>query len=174
MDRRRARNVLWVVLLATLTVVTLVSVFPSLAGFVIQEPTADDYKRATVVIREADTCRTLGTVDVRIADSFQEKYTGLSDTPSLENGTGMLFVYEEEDERTFVMRGMDYPLDIVFIGADGRINDVTSAPAPGPDEDGNQIQRSGSAKWILEVPRGWMAAHGVTEGDRVIVERRDE
>jgi uncharacterized membrane protein (UPF0127 family) len=140
-------------------------------GLVIREPTWNDYGNATVEIQDNETNRTLATVDVRLAESYEEKYTGLSDTPTLRNGTGMLFVYEEADRRTFVMREMDYPLDIVFVGADGRINAIRQAPAPGPNQDGNDIQRSGRAKWILEVPCGWMAARNVTEGDRIVIDR---
>ena len=172
MDRRRVLSGLFALTALVLAVLVLVSTFPSLMGFVIGEPPASSYGNATVTIRDAETNRSLGTVDVRLAESYEEKYTGLSNTSTLENGTGMLFVYEGAERRTFVMREMDYPLDIVFVGADRRINAIRQAPAPGPNEDGNDIQRSGQAKWILEVPHGWMAAHNATEGDRLVIDRQ--
>ncbi|PSP72883.1 DUF192 domain-containing protein [Halobacteriales archaeon QS_3_64_16] len=171
MDRRRVLSGLFALTAFALAVLVLLSTFPSLVGLVIVEPDWSEYGSATVEIRDQRTDRTLATVDVRLAESYEEKYTGLSDTRTLRNGTGMLFVYEQEERRTFVMRDMDYPLDIVFIGADGRIDEIVQAPAPGPNEDGNDIQRTGSAKWILEVPRGWMAAQNVTEGDRIVIDR---
>ena len=171
MDRRRVLSGLFALTAFALAVLVLLSTFPSLMGLVIMEPDWSDYGNATVEIRDQGTNHTLATVDVRLAESYGEKYTGLSDTGTLRNGTGMLFVYEQERSHTFVMREMDYPIDIVFIGADGRINRVTQAPAPGPNEDGNDIQRSGSAKWILEVPRGWMTAQNITEGDRIVIDR---
>jgi uncharacterized membrane protein (UPF0127 family) len=171
MDRRRVLSGLFALTAFVLAVLVLLSAFPSLMGLVIREPAWDDYGNATVTIHDGETNRTLATVDVRLAESYDEKYTGLSDTETLRNGTGMLFVYDEENSRTYVMREMNYPLDIVFVGADGRINAIREAPAPGPNEDGNDIQRSGSAKRILEVPRGWMRAQNVTEGDRIVVDR---
>lgn len=171
MERQRVLSGLFALAAVVLAVLVLVSSFPSLMGLVIREPAWTDYSDATVTIRDEETNRTLATVDARLAESYEEQYTGLSNTSTLHNGTGMLFVYEREEPRTFVMREMDYPIDIVFIGADRRINAITQAPAPGPNQDGNDIQRSGSAKWVLEVPRGWMDAQNVTEGDRITVER---
>ena len=156
-----------------LSVVALVVTSAVVAG-VVPSPmslmgTPQEYDRAEVTITN-NCSRTLGTVDVRIADTYQKKYTGLSDTPSLANGSGMLFTYEESSEHTYVMREMDYPLDIVFIGADGRINAIREAPAPGPNENGESIERTGEGKYILEVPRGWMRSHGIHAGHRVTIE----
>ena len=171
MDRRRVLSGLFALIALVLAVLVFLSTFPSLVGLVISEPSAGSYGNATVEIKDGPTNRTLGTVDVRLAESYEEKYTGLSDTPTLRNGTGMVFVYDQEAPRTYVMREMEYPLDIVFIGADKRINSIAQAPAPGPNQDGNEIIRSGSAKWVLEVPRGWTAARNVTVGDRIVIER---
>lgn len=173
MDRRRVLSGLFALTAFVLAVLVLLSSFPSLMGLVLREPDWNDYGNAEVEIKDAETGRTLATVDVRIAETYEEKYAGLSGTETLRNGTGMLFVYDREESRTYVMRDMNYPLDIVFIGADRRINAIRQAPAPGPNQDGNDIRRSGSAKWILEVPRGWMKSQNVTEGDRIVVERND-
>lgn len=171
MDRRRVLSGLFSLTALVLAVLVLLSSFPSLMGLVLREPDWNDYGNANVGIRDRETGRTLATVDVRLAETYEEKYAGLSGTETLRNGTGMLFVYEREEPRTYVMRDMNYPIDIVFIGADRRINAIEQAPAPGPNQDGNDIQRSGSAKWVLEVPRGWMKAQNVSEGDRIVVER---
>lgn len=123
------------------------------------------YDRTRVTFIDENETR-LGIVRAWIADTAEKRYTGLSDTESLPNGTGMLFTYDEETKHTFVMRRMDYPIDIVFIGSDGRITAIESAPAPQPGENGNDIRRTGQGKYILEVPRGWMASHEISVGDR--------
>jgi len=132
----------------------------------------DDYERAEVTIPN-NCSRALGTVDVQIADTRRKQIVGLSDTTSLENGSGMLFTYDESSEHNYVMREMSFPLDIVFIGADGRINAIESAPAPGPNEGGNDIRRTGRGQYVLEVSRGWMASHGIHVGHRVAIDRSD-
>ena len=171
MALQRALNIVFAVavLALVLTSAIVAGVVPSPVALM---ETPQEYDHAEIVITN-DCNRTLGTVDVRIADTYHKKYVGLSATPSLANGSGMLFTYDKGSKHTYVMRKMDYPLDIVFIGADGRINAIRSAPAPGPDEDGDSIQRTGTGKYILEVPRGWMQRHGIHAGHRVRIDRTE-
>lgn len=168
MNRGRVLNVLFALAVVALVLTTAVA-----AGVVPPPATLFDtgeYERSEVTITN-NCSQVLGTVEVRIADSRQQKIVGLSETPALQNGSGMLFPYDESSEHTYVMRGMDYPLDIVFVGADGRINAIESAPAPGPNEDGNDIRRTGTGKYVLEVPRGWMERHSIHVGHRVATDR---
>lgn len=127
-------------------------------------PWSPDTATVTVVDENGTT---LGVVHATVADSPQERYQGLSGTSSLENGTGMLFVYPEEGQRAFVMRGMNYPLDMIFVGANGRITAIHHADVP---ESGDGPTYEARAKWVLEVPQGWAAAHNVSRGDQVEIE----
>ena len=108
----------------------------------------------------------LATVEVRIADTPTERYRGLSDAEKLPPGEGMLFVFPRGDERAFVMREMDFALDILFVGADRRVNSIRHAPTPPPNAT-DLTRYRGQAKWVLEVPRGWAARHGIEPGDRI-------
>lgn len=112
-------------------------------------------------------------IDAEVADTANERYTGLSNHDSLESGAGMLFVHDAEGERTYVMRNMDFGIDIIFIGADQKITRIHHAPAPGPNEDGNEQQYTGDAKWVLEVPLGYTNETGIECGDRVEIESVD-
>ncbi|WP_049900871.1 DUF192 domain-containing protein [Natrinema sp. J7-1] len=109
-------------------------------------------------------------VDVAGADSGAERYTGLSDHDSLEPGNGMLFVHDEEQELAYVMRGMEFDIDIVFIDADREITTIHHARAPGPDEDGEDLRYAGRGKWVLEVPRGYANETGIEVGDEVVID----
>jgi uncharacterized membrane protein (UPF0127 family) len=168
LDRQRLLGVGAVIVILGLGAFALASALPV---FVDDAPSDDTYATATAEIEDSETGRPLGTVVVHLATTQEQRYTGLSDTPTLSDGRGMLFVYEREEPRTYVMREMDYPLDIVFVGANRRINAIRRAPAPGPNEDGTDIRRSGSAKWVLEVSHGWTAAHNVSRGDRLVIQR---
>jgi uncharacterized membrane protein (UPF0127 family) len=110
----------------------------------------------------------LGAVTAAIADTPSLRYTGLSDTESLPENRGMLFVYDGVSDHTFVMRRMDFGLDIVYADADGTITVVHHAPAPGPDEDGSDRKYPGRGQYVLEVNRGWTTERGVTAGDRLV------
>jgi uncharacterized membrane protein (UPF0127 family) len=132
------------------------------------------YDDATVTVADEDGT-TLGVVDARVADSTGERYVGLSNTTSLPPDAGMLFVFPRADERAFVMRDMAIPLDIIFVGANGTVTAVHSAPAPPPGTPESELARyTGRAQFVLEVNRGWAAAHNVSVGDRVRVTYADE
>ncbi len=146
--------------------VLVAAVVYQLGGFAL--PWATDHEVGVVAVTDVDaggrTC-----VAVEVADRRPERITGLSEHESLSNGSGMWFVHPREENVTYVMRDMDFALDIVYVGADGRVSSVTSLPAPDPGEDGESIRAPGRAKWVLEVPRGYAAANGIDAGDRVNV-----
>lgn len=107
----------------------------------------------------------LGSVTAAIADTPDLRYLGLSDTPSMPDDRGMLFVYDAVSDHTFVMREMSFGLDIVYADADGTITKIHHAPEPGPDENGNAQQYPGRGQYVLEVNIDWTTERGVSEGD---------
>ncbi|NGM70244.1 DUF192 domain-containing protein [Natronolimnobius sp. AArcel1] len=109
-------------------------------------------------------------VDVEVADTYSERHTGLSDHDSLEDGEGMLFVHASENERTYVMREMDFDIDIIFIDSDHEITSIEHARAPEPDEDGEDLEHTGDGQYVLEVPRGYANETGMSVGDEVELE----
>ncbi|WP_284012016.1 DUF192 domain-containing protein [Halobaculum litoreum] len=126
-----------------------------------------EYDRTTVTVVDADGGE-LGTVDVRVADTYTKRYTGLSDTASLGPDEGMLFVHGSEGEQAYVMRDMDFPIDIVFVAANGTITRIHHAELPPEGTSGSDLERyRGVGKYVLEVPYGWTTDNGVCEGDTV-------
>ncbi|WP_435183873.1 DUF192 domain-containing protein [Halobellus sp. EA9] len=107
----------------------------------------------------------LGSVTAAIADTGQLRYRGLSETESLPANRGMLFVYDEVGDHTYVMRGMDFGLDIVYADGDGTITQIHHAPEPPPGEDGEDQRYPGRGQYVLEVNYGWTTDRGITEGD---------
>jgi len=126
-----------------------------------------EYERTNVTAVDANGTE-LATADVRIADSHAKRYVRLSNTESLGPDEGMLFVHDDEDERAFVMREMVFPLDIVFVGANGTVTTIhhASLPADGTGE-GDLERYRGTGKYVLEVNRGWTNRTGFDEGDRL-------
>jgi len=118
---------------------------------------------ATTVEVVAPNGTVLGTVHVRIADTFRQRYIGLSNTKSLGPNEGMLFIHDHAGSKTYVMRDMAFPIDIVFVGADGRITTFYHAPTEPPPYH----HYTGQAKWVLEVPYHWTTRHAVQVGDEL-------
>jgi hypothetical protein len=125
-----------------------------------------EYETATVTAVDANGSR-LATVDVRIADTDEKRRIGLSRTDALEFGSGMLFVFAAEDTYAFHMEGMAFPLDIVFLDANGTVRTVHHAPVPANATEGADARYPGRGKYVLEVPRGWTNATGFGVGDRL-------
>lgn len=130
----------------------------------------DGYERVTVAVVEDGTNRTLGRVRAAVADTRGKRYTGLSETDHLPEDRGMWFVYDEPSNHTYVMRGMDYGLDIVYVGADGRITRIHHAPEPPEGADGEDYRYPGYGQYVLEVNYNWTVRHDVDVGDRIRVD----
>ena len=103
-------------------------------------------------------------VDVTIADTPEARRRGLAGVDDLPPDAGMLFVFDEPDHHQFHMQGMLIPLDVVWISAGQEVVDVTiNVP---PDLPGD-FTSSTPAQYVLEVPAGFVAKHGVSVGDGV-------
>ncbi|WP_435075734.1 DUF192 domain-containing protein [Halorubrum sp. HHNYT27] len=130
-----------------------------------------DYETTVVTVRTADG-DSLGTVNAAIAETPDQRFLGLSDAETLPEGAGMLFVFPAPRETlTFVMREMDFGIDIVYADGEGTIVEIHNAPAPGPNEDGGDQRYPGSGQYVLEVPYEWTDRNDVTVGDVLTFER---
>lgn len=124
-----------------------------------------DYATTDVEARTADG-DLLGTVTAAVAETGDQRRLGLSDAETLPEDAGMLFVFPApQDSLTFVMREMDFGIDIVYADADGTITSIHHAPEPGPEEDGEDQRYPGRGQFVLEVVYDWTTDHGVSEGD---------
>lgn len=102
----------------------------------------------------------VASVQVQVADSVRERYTGLSNTDELDENEGMLFVHSNEGDYAYVMRDMAFPIDIIFIDATQHITTIYHAQVEEPP----LTRYEGRGKWVLEVPYGWTQTHNVTPG----------
>ncbi len=135
-----------------------------------EEPSSQARAEGTIVVFESQNGTELGRIEAMVADTPSERYTGLSDTDSLAADEGMVFVYPETGDRAFVMREMEFPLDIVFVAGNGTITEIAHAPV---ENDSDLTRYTGRARWVVEVNRGWTTEHGVSVGDEVRVIRRE-
>ena len=61
---------------------------------------------------------------IEIADDPGERSRGLMFRQEMDNDHGMLFVFEESQPVGFWMRNTPLPLDLVFIGQDGKVRAI--------------------------------------------------
>jgi len=108
---------------------------------------------------------------VEVADDLQEQQLGLGYRDILGEDEGMLFIYDQAALYRFWMKGMRFPLDMIWI-RDGVIVDITrNVPvAKDPEYPVNQFAPSEPANWVLEVNAGWAERHKVVVGEKVALE----
>ncbi|MDZ4225999.1 MAG: DUF192 domain-containing protein, partial [Patescibacteria group bacterium] len=82
---------------------------------------------------------------------------------SLAEGEGMLFVFEEQGAHGIWMKDMQFAIDIVWASRNGTI--ITIAERVAPDTYPQSFYASSAeARYVLEVPAGFVARAGIKEG----------
>lgn len=107
-------------------------------------------------------------ISIELAQSDNEKHQGLSDRKSLCQNCGMLFVWPDYDVRDFVMRNMNFPLDIIFI-ADQKIVKIENNLLPEGETPENIYSSEVPVNYVLEVNGGLTDRYGITVGDEVVI-----
>jgi len=107
---------------------------------------------------------------VEIVSDPMDMYRGLSNRQELCDQCGMLFVFPDLSERTFVMRDMNFPLDIIFL-AQGKIVKIHANLPPEGSNTQNLYSSEGPADRVLEINAGLSAELGLTEDTELILPR---
>jgi uncharacterized membrane protein (UPF0127 family) len=104
------------------------------------------------------------SVALEVAATPEAMHRGLMYRTSLADGTGMLFVFPDDADHSFWMKNTLIPLDMLFLAADGRVVGIHADAKP---LSTLPITVGASSRYVIEVPGGWAARHGVARGDRV-------
>lgn len=99
---------------------------------------------------------------VELADIPEKRSQGLSGRKELREDGGMLFVFDEPDIYSFWMKDMNFPIDIIWIGEDLKIADITRNAKP--ESYPETFQSKKPAKYAIEVNAGWSLKNGVQIG----------
>jgi len=129
-----------------------------------------DYETVRITVQDDDGGR-LGVIKAAIARTAEQQYRGLSPAETLPENAGLLFVFADPNVPAFVMREMDFGLDIVFADADGAITTIHHAPAPDANASGTNHGYEGRGPYVLELNRGWTTEHTVTTGDQLVFDQ---
>ncbi|MBD5414521.1 MAG: DUF192 domain-containing protein [Treponema sp.] len=105
------------------------------------------------------------SVKAEIADSQESRQRGFMFRKNIPDGTGMLFVFENDQILQFWMKNTPHPLSIAYISSDGSIRDIFDM-TPYSLSD---VTSTSYVRYALEVPQGWFKKSGVAVGDRVII-----
>lgn len=141
-------------LIYILTVIAVAALF-----YIVKTNQISDLDCAKVVINDK-------IVNVEIADTAEKHYKGLSNRENLCDDCGMFFVFPDKKERTFVMRNMNFPLDIIWIDGD-KIIKIDKNLMPEGENPVNNYNSDIPVDYVLEVNGGFAGKHGFKTGDVV-------
>ena len=140
------------------------------AALPLANPEAEDWPdpRAPASSDPAATAATVlvifgsDTVRAEVANTSETRGQGLMYRDAVPDGTGMLFVWDTEGERSIWMQNTYVALDVAFIDRNFRVVDIQQLEPETTDiHDG-----ASPAMFALEVRQGWFAEKGIVVGDR--------
>lgn len=109
-------------------------------------------------------------LNVELALTPSEQEQGLMFRKSLEDGTGMLFVFPSEQSRSFWMKNTLIPLSIAFIDKEKTIFQISDMQPVKTliQKEYDRAESVKAAKYVLEVPQGWFTRAGIKSGSKIV------
>ncbi|WP_298239068.1 DUF192 domain-containing protein [uncultured Algibacter sp.] len=117
-------------------------------------------KEGELTLHKITSDSTQINLDIEIADTEFERQTGLMYRSSMQNNQGMLFVFDDEQERSFYMKNTKIPLDLIYVNSDLKIVSFqknaqplneTSLPSNAPAKYVIEVNAGLSNNWLLSV-----------------------
>lgn len=143
--------------------ITIVVIVSSVLGVILASLT---YYQKISTPRQGDFFLNNKLIHLEIAQSPEEQYQGLSDRPSLCSECGMLFVSAKSSPQTFVMRRMNFPLDIIWINQ-GVIMGISKDLSPEHIEPYTPYNSPTPVNWVLELNAGRAQDYNLQVGQKL-------
>lgn len=137
------------------------------AYFYFERPTSADSR--AMILPVDPTPLVVATKDgdrsfsIEIADTDPEREAGLMFRQDMADDHGMLFVFEMQQQVNFWMQNTPMPLDLIFIGQDGKVRAVKH----GEPQSQAIISPGVPVRFVLELKSGTAARNGIEYGDLV-------
>jgi len=106
-------------------------------------------------------------IDIELAVTPAKKAKGLSGRANISVDYGMLFIFDDYQIRTFWMKGMLAPIDIIWINDDIIVGINDNLPIPKAGEELVYYYSPAEINRVLEVAAGTARANNWQVGDRL-------
>jgi len=103
-------------------------------------------------------------IDIEIADDEEERMKGLMDRHNLPENAGMLFIFPNDEPRSFWMKDTFISLDIIYINSNKEIVSIQKYTQP---KSTYSIPSEKPAMYVLEVNAGFTDKFGINPGDKI-------
>lgn len=114
-------------------------------------------KKLTLVTAGGETVQ----VSAEMAVTPDQRNRGFMERRKIPDGTGMLFVFDNDQILHFWMKNTPHPLSIAYIDRKGVIQNIFDMTPFSLASVSSTV----SVRYALEVPQGWFVRAGVDVGD---------
>lgn len=104
------------------------------------------------------------TVQIAVADDEASRSAGLMDVRNLPEQHGMLFIFDDEQPRSFWMANTPLSLDIIFVNSEMEIIRIHRSTQPYSEKN---FASDFPAKYVVEVNAGFTTKNDITEGAKI-------
>ncbi len=104
-------------------------------------------------------------INIERATTQPEREKGLAGRESLQQNSGMLFVFESSDYHCFWMKDMNFAIDIIWLDENRQVVEIASSVSPSTYPE--TFCPSTPAKYALEVDSGLANQSGVQVGTQL-------
>jgi uncharacterized protein len=105
-------------------------------------------------------------VNIELAVEEADRNRGLMFRNELGHASGMLFVFEAEEDLNFWMKNTYIPLSIAYIDKKGIIKEIHDMK---PLDISITYPSSNKVMYALEVNQGWFELNNIKEGSKIIL-----
>ena len=107
---------------------------------------------------------------VEVVSDAKKRQRGLAQRPPIPEDAGMLFLLEDNSAQFFWMKGMEFPLDILFFDKDRKLLEIL--PDLTPCEQCPKYKAPANTAYVLEINAGLAGDLGLKEGDSFVFENK--
>jgi uncharacterized membrane protein (UPF0127 family) len=109
---------------------------------------------------------TLSVIDAAVADDQESRTQGLMNVQSMPQDAGMIFIFDENQPRSFWMASTPLSLDLIFANEEFEIVRIHRNAAPYSQDS---IASGAPAKYVVEVNAGYTVQYDINEGGSILL-----
>lgn len=130
-------------------------------------PSNKSYRQVNITVNNI-------TIVADIAATNDQRTKGLAVKDTLDNDEGMLFVFNAAREHSFWMKGMKFPIDIIWISEHHEVVHVENRLEPCvPDSFCPTYKPDRNSLYVLETVAGFAQKYNITENTYVDFQLED-
>lgn len=127
-------------------------------------------KQGELSLMKAETDSVVASFNIEIADDEYKTQTGLMYRSSMEDNQAMLFIFPNEQMRSFYMKNTEFPLDILYFDANKKLINLHRETQPFSEKS---LPSTAPAKYVLEIKGGLSEQMSLEAGDSFEFSRTD-